>query len=289
MKWIKKIGVGLLTLILINLICLLAISFNLKKILINGIIKETITQQITKKDQQEGNFIITEDILNEITDDEQIRDLLNSPEVEELINKYLDITIYSMIDENYLDEIELEKDMLQFLQENKESLEKKIGHEITDEVISNTKQQVEDRDWSRSYKQTIQNASKSITSTEKTVLKGYKFLISKELRMIIIILIIIDIGLIALIEKSLFKWLKQLGRAMTVSGILLLVMCISVKIIIMKTMNFTSFHMESLQKTGIGMLISGIILIILLSIINKRIDKKKEEEKEYAISETLNE
>ena len=75
MNWIKKITKAFLTLILINLFILLAISFNLKKIIIDGVIKETITQRITKKDQQEENFIITEETINQITDDERVKEV----------------------------------------------------------------------------------------------------------------------------------------------------------------------------------------------------------------------
>ena len=284
MNWIKKIVVAFLTIVLINLFCLLAISFNLKKVIIDGVIKETITQKITKKDQQEGNFIITEETINQITDDERIKEVLQSKEVEELINKYLDITIDSMIDESSLDQIALEKDMLDFLKDNKESLEKSLGQEITEEAISNTEKQLEERDWSRSYKQTIQNASNSLTTTEKTVLKGYKFIISNQFRWILLGLIVLDILLLSLIQKSIYKWMSQFSKSMLISGILLGIICIGVKVIVNMNTNLPSFHMNSLLFTGIGMSCVGIVLMIIDSLLEKKIEKEKENE----ISKTLN-
>ena len=40
---------------------------------------------------------------------------------------------------------------------------------ITEEAIENTRIQMESGDWSRSYKQSIKNTSRSVTKTEKTV------------------------------------------------------------------------------------------------------------------------
>ena len=182
MKWIKKLITTFLVLVLINLISILILSLNLKKILVDGIIKETITAQITKKDQKESNFIITEETLNQITDDERIKELLNTKEVNDLLNKYLDLTVDSIIDESKLNEIEIERDMMNFLEKNKSSLEDLVGTEITEEAIENTRIQMESGDWSRSYKQSIKNTSKSINKTEKTVLVGYKFFISVKFK-----------------------------------------------------------------------------------------------------------
>ena len=44
MKVIKKVLIAILVFILIDIIFLLAISFNIKNILVNGVIKETIVQ-----------------------------------------------------------------------------------------------------------------------------------------------------------------------------------------------------------------------------------------------------
>ena len=56
MKWIKKILISFLVLLLVNLISILILSFNLKEILVNGIIKETITTEIMKSTKKENNL-----------------------------------------------------------------------------------------------------------------------------------------------------------------------------------------------------------------------------------------
>ena len=61
MKIIKNILVAFLSMILVGCIFLLAISFNLKKILINGVIKETFVEQIIPKSYNEERVVITEE------------------------------------------------------------------------------------------------------------------------------------------------------------------------------------------------------------------------------------
>lgn len=280
MKIIKKILIAILSIILVDLISILVFSFNLKKIIVNGVIKEIITVEMTKQNNNEGNFIITKETINQITDDEQIREILNSQEVENLINKYLDLTIDSMIDEKNLDNIELEKDMLNFLEDNKEKLEKVAGKEITEEALIETKKQLEDKDWSRSYKQTIQNTSRNLTKNEKIVLKGYNFLISAKFKIIISFLILVNLLLIAIIQKSLYKWIKILAKASIIASIMITIISIVTKIIVIKSTSLKSFNINSLLVSAMTLIISGIILLILYKIIFK----KKEDQ--YDLSKT---
>ena len=192
MKFIKNMLIGFLNILLINLIFVFVISLNLKSIITDGIIKETIKQQITTNEyQEEANKIVT--------DNEQINKILESKEVQDLIDKYLDVTINGVLDEKDISNIEIEKDMLDFLKENKEVLEKEVGIEITDEMISKTEEQLESRDLSKVFEQTINNTKNNLPEEAKVVLKGYNFLISLKFRIIILIAMIIDLLLIALI------------------------------------------------------------------------------------------
>ena len=219
MKIIKKILTGLLIFILIDLIAALAISFNIKSIIIDGIIKETIKQQVTAKEYQENSYTISEEQIKQITDDERVQEILNSPEVQGLLEKYLDTTVNGLIDESTLDEVELEKDMMNFLKENKEVLENKVGVEITDEMIDQVAEQAEGKDMTRAFKDNIRNSSKTMTTTEKKVLKGYSYIISNSFRILVIVLMIIDLILIAILQKSFYKWIKSMSHAMIISGI----------------------------------------------------------------------
>ena len=262
MKWLKNIIVSILILVLTSLISLLAISLNLKSILVNGIIKETVKTQVQLKPHQEENKIITEETIKQVTDDEQIQELLNTKEIQDLMYKYLDITIDGLIDEEAINEIEIEKDILEYLKENKSEIEKVVGQEIEEDMIKQTEKQMETKDITKSYKQSINNARMRMTTTEKSILKGYKTLVSIKLKIIVIIFIIIIAIILAIIQKSLEKWLKNIGNSSIMSGILIIVMSITVNLVVNKIANLNSFQTTNLLFTGIMILIIGLLFLI---------------------------
>ena len=235
MKWIKKVILVLLFLLLVSLLFLFSISINLKNVLVNGVIKETIKTQIIKKDYQEGNNtkeIITEENINAITTDERIKEILNSKEVEELIDKYLDITINSMVDEENLDEVNIEKDILDYLKDNKETISEIVGEEVTDEMIEEAIKENDSKELTHYYKETIKNTRNNLTTTEKAVLKGYKLLISKTFHILLLIGILIDLVLTAILQKSFYKWIKTLAKSFITSSLMIIGSSIIVKLIV---------------------------------------------------------
>ena len=289
MKIIKNILVAFLSMILVGCIFLLAISFNLKKILINGVIKETFVEQIIPKSYNEERVVITEEQIREITDDPRIQEMLMSPEIQGLMEQYLDTTVNGLIDENNIDDIALEQDMLKFIKENRSVIEEKAGKEITDDMIEKAMEQVESKDMSRAYKQSIMNASRNMSSTEKEMLKGYRFLISPELRMIILVVIIIDLVLIMVVQASLYKWIATLAASLLISGVGTIAASIITKGIIRKKTNFDNFDMSSLTQTGIIIALSGLVIltvyIVILKLIKKKVKVGKHEISEFSEEE----
>lgn len=289
MKIIKNILVAFLSMILVGCIFLLAISFNLKKILINGVIKETFVEQIIPKSYNEERVVITEEQIREITDDPRIQEMLMSPEIQGLMEQYLDTTVNGLIDENNIDDIALEQDMLKFIKENRSVIEEKAGKEITDDMIEKAMEQVESKDMSRAYKQSIMNASRNMSSTEKEMLKGYRFLISPELRMIILVVIIIDLVLIMVVQASLYKWIATLAISLLISGVGTIAASIITKGVIRKKTNFDNFDMSSLTQTGIIIALSGLVIltvyIVILKLIKKRVKVGKHEISEFSEEE----
>ena len=289
MKIIKNILVAFLSMILVGCIFLLAISFNLKKILINGVIKETFVEQIIPKSYNEERVVITEEQIKEITDDPRIQEMLMSPEIQGLMEQYLDTTVNGLIDENNIDDIALEQDMLKFIKENRSVIEEKAGKEITDDMIEKAMEQVESKDMSRAYKQSIMNASRNMSSTEREMLKGYRFLISPELRMIILVVIIIDLVLIMVVQASLYKWIATLAVSLLISGVGTIAASIITKGIIRKKTNFDNFDMSSLTQTGIIIALSGLVIltvyIVILKLIKKKVKVGKHEISEFSEEE----
>ena len=275
MKWYLKLLKSFLFILLINLIILLSISYNVKQLLIDGIMIETITEKIIKQDYNTENYTISEEQINTITDDEKIREILKSKEIQELLNKYLDITVDTIIDEETIEEVELEKDIIDYLNNNKESLSKAVGQEITEEMITKTQEQLEGKDMSKSFKQTLINTKNHMSDEEKIMIKGYKILKSNILRIVVIFCIIITLILIAIIQNSFYKWIHTLGVAITISGLLLIGMNYILKQIIWQTTKSFVINSNSFLYSSIMILFIGIYIITIYTITSIIIKKKK--------------
>lgn len=257
MKTFKNILIGLFTLILINLICLLILSFNINNLLVNGVVKEVIKTTIT---------------IDNTTNNEKVNELLNSPETEELINKYLDQIINSVTDDKEIDEEEVKKDIIKYLRDNKEKLSEIAGKEINDTDIDNIEKELENSH----INENINNSSKIIPKTSKKVLKGYKSFISPKIQFILLILIIIDIVIIALLEWSIYKWIKTLSKSMITSGFLITLMSLIVMTIITVLSPIKIFKINSLLISGIIVLVIGIIILVLYNLLTKKEEEVNE-------------
>lgn len=263
MKILKKIILGFLNLLLLNLIILLIISINLKSFISDGIIKETIKEQIVVIPYQESPT-------DSNVESEQINKILESKEVQDLINKYIDITISGITDEKNLSKINLEEDMLKYLKNNKELLEKELGIEITDEIVEATEESLKSKELSESFKQTITNASKNISPEERFLLNAYSFLTSLDFKILVLVLITLDLILIGIIQKSYYKWLKSLGISLILSGLGTLFMSMAVKAIVVNLSSLKEFNIKALTYSSIILMIVGIILSITQIFIDKK-------------------
>ena len=271
MEKLKKLLKKIPTILLVCLICILLISVNLKTVIVNGVIKETIKTEVINKEHKEKNVIIEEEI-NNITDDPRIKEILNSPEIQEIMNKYLDTIVEGLINDNEnLNDLNIEKDIYDYIKENKEVIEQKASVKIDDETIEKVKEMNESKQLSKNLKLAIQKQSKTITKKEKTVLKGYKLLTSIIFQLILVLLILLDLLLIWFINKKSIKAVvKELGISSIISGILTILISIVVKIIVITTTQLKTFHMRNLFISGIGIVIIGILILL----IKKKLEKK---------------
>lgn len=259
---IKRIITLVLSFMIVIAITLLLISFNLKSILVNGVIKETIKTTITIGTFKEGN-----EIPKVTTNNEEVNKLLESKEVQDLMNKYLDKIINNLSSDEEIDEYEIEKDVISFLKENKEEIEEITGKEITNEQIDKTIELYEDNHISHSVEKAIKEAKENMTTKEKAALKGYSFIISTVFKVLMFILIIINLVLISVINKSRFMWINTLGVSMFTSGLLTTLIALITSLILrgstgIKTINTNSLIIPSIIVGLIGLVISIVYRIV---------------------------
>lgn len=278
MKTIKKIFIALLTIVLLNLLVVFTVSLNLQKMVKEDLIKQIIKEEFLTTDFQT-------DSKTSLTENEKINDLLESKEAQEIVDKYLDITIDSFIDEEKNVEVTIEEDLLNYLKNNKKFVEEKLGVEVTNEMIAQAKEQLESKELSNIFKQNINNSKNSMPKEAKTILKIYKYLISLQFQLILIAIILLDILLIAVLKSSLYKWLSTLGYTSIVAGIGLLIMSLIVKITIISISTLQEVSLSSLITAGIILILFGLILIIIKKILDIKLVKEDEHEVSKVSSE----
>ena len=274
MNIIKKILSGIITIILTSLILLLTINFDLKKIIVDGVITEVIKYQITSSMYKSGNK--EKQKIEYKTDNEQINEILESDEVQELINKYLDLTVESMVDDDHIDEIKVEEDIIKYIKENKKVLEEKTGVEITDEMIEQTKEQAEEQGISKNLIESIKKTRSNLTSTQKNVLKGYGLLTSMRLRITLIVMILICCALLFILQMKKFRWLKSISSSIMTAGILISAASVIVKIIVSRWAKIEILKTSILLTHGLIEIGIGIILLIIYFILKSIIKTPKE-------------
>ena len=275
----RKFLIGLLTFILINIIGLLIISFSLKTVLVDGIVKEVIVNQIDlpifeTSNYQYRNEINTDENIDKITDDERVKELLKSDEVTELIDKYMDIIIDGYIDEENLNQIELEKDMINYLENNKDKIEKITGQEITQETLDQTKEQIKESNIDNKVKESIKSSKETMPKETVKVLKRYKFLISLKFKLILFFIMIVNIVLIALLQKSFYKWIKIFAISLTTNGIFVLIVG-GVVYLIVYTVTKVNFNIKFLMILGVVITVIGILIQVIYDIIIKNLNNKE--------------
>lgn len=264
MKIIKKIIIALLNILLIDLIIILVLNCTIKKLLVDELLIESFKQNnplISENVSNNSPFIINNKVLEKTLEDE---------EVKEMLSEFIDdvISNISKEEQENINIEELEKKVIEYTKEHKKELEEKTGVEITDEMINEASKLLNDGDVKKSFEQEINNYKNNITKEEKMALKFYNFITSKELRTIIIILIIVNILLIAILQKSIYKWIKNLSRAMYISGLSIVILGLAIKYLI-STLTLLVINPKEIFIIGISLIVFGLLINIVYRIMEK--------------------
>lgn len=271
MKILKNIVLFLLNVILINLVIVLVINLNLKSLITNdllkGVIKEATSEEITNS---------TIEIPEE--NKELVNEILDSEEAEEMLNNYFDLTISGMIDDKNLENVDIEKELLTFIESNRSLLEEKFGSEKVNELVEVVKEKQESKEFTHIYKETITNSRKALPEEAKMLLKAYNYITSIEFRNLLLVLLIIDLLLIILINRKIKQIVSNLGISAIMSGIGLLLIGTVFKVVLTALAGPTNVPSSPFINTGTILLVIGIVALI----INKIIFAKKGESHEVS-------
>ena len=280
MKVIKKILIVILTIININIVVSLIVSFNFQKVIVDGVVKETFKSAISSNNYKEPNIQINESATSSkdlvTTSDERINKILESDAIQELIQDYMDKTLKSLDNPEELENIDFEQDVINYLKENKDVIETSSGVEITDEMLNETKETLEERDFNKLVKQKIRNTSNNMTKQEKEVLKLYSFIISKKFKIFLGLLFLINSVIITILINPKHKVINNIGLSLLIGGLETIIMSYVLKLIIINYTNLTNFNIGSLINCSLIITIIGLIVILVYNSIVKLMKRRME-------------
>ena len=223
----KKVIIYIINIFILILLMILTVSLKIKDITIDTTHKTIISTNIK------------ENIKKEYPEIEQIED----KEIKNVISKYIDV-IARNEDITITDEVENILNKYNISEEQKEEIISKVN-EKNDEIIETVKKEYVP------------------SEREKFMLSVYKFLDSNILRVIIIILIFLFFILIVSLQKSLYKWMKEIGSDLIIVGLSIIFILPNV----ITKINKTSLDISSIINLGKIYFIIGIVLIIIFLII----------------------
>ena len=223
----KKILIYIINVFILILFLILTVSLTIKDITIDTVYKTEISTNIK------------ENIKKEYPEIEQIED----KEIKNIISKYIDV-IARDEDITITNEVDVILNKYNISEEQKEEIINKVN-EKNDEIIETVKKEYES------------------SERDKFMLSVYNFLDSNILRVIIIVLISLLFILIVLLQKSLYKWMKEIGSDLIIVGLSIIFVLPNV----ITNINKTSLDISSIIDLGKLYFIIGTILIIIFLII----------------------
>ena len=267
MKILKKIIFGLLNLILFSLVFMLVFSFSLKNFFSEAFLGSIVKEKLSSE------------LVSDLDDDSKIKEVLESEEANKFIDDYINKTLDGVVDTSSLDGIDMGDDLLAFIRENKSRLEEEIGFSVPMDKVEELLQSDSYKKLEDSYKETVKKVSDSVPESQKKLIKLYNFLLSVKFKVIVSILIIIILILMALLEKSLYKWLKYLGTTTILSAIFIGIMIVIAKLVVnyitKNGLYNVDFSFDQMIVCGIVTFIIGIVTCIIYKIIDN-VNRKKE-------------
>lgn len=236
--------------------------------LIGGYLKSELTNQMTEA--------ITEDIEN-LSEEEyhQIKsEIKNDKEINALVKKYSSRIIEDLSKEK-VEDISLEEDIKSILHSNKDTLERVIGREISNEQLDQMIDTVL-QDNENTYQQIIQQARQEMPREAQNMIDSYNTITSKEFIVIAVIISVIAIVIIALLKKPYYKWIVNVGIAGIIAALFVSLIGGSIALLVGLVVKSVD---ETISISAKPMLITAVIMLassLLLIIVNNILDKKRE-------------
>lgn len=272
MKILRKFLSFILGLVLSLLIGGLLLSFAIKSViqeeLIGGAIKDNFIPVIT------NNTDISEE------DKKAVEELFEDKEVNDMVNKMVDEIMATMGSEDGEISQETIDSIFDYVIQNKDKLEEATGQKINTEELEEVRKSEEFQNITQELTKSLNESTAELDDTSKTAIKTYTYIVSKNFRLILIGGIVLDLLLIALVQWSLYNWMSTFGKALSTSGLTLIILYFLMNKIIETLLAEQTITLNidtsKVLYMGIITIIVGILLIVFKHIIDNIIKNKKD-------------
>lgn len=260
----KKFICGLLTVLLIILFSTLIFSFNFKNVVVN-----TISNGVVKKEIVDSIDDVVSHLDDVIDDDAIVKieeNIKQSEVIDQVTENIFDEVIGYLNDGKDINIVNIDGELEKLIDENRDTLAQ-YGIELTEkdkqEIIDSI---AIDDVINDKIEEEVMTVKENMSSEELFILNIYNVLTSSILQIGLIIGIVVDIILIALIKKSLYKWIFNVGIALICVGIINAVWIPLVVNLIRGTINIDIGGIVTSGYIGLGI---GILLIVIYNVIKK--------------------
>lgn len=287
MKIFKNICSGFLKLLLFNLVGLLILSFSVKDVF-TTILTDNISNSQLLSEGVATDIFGSNSMLgmgNKVLSEEAIKKILETDDAKKLVVKYVDISLNGLVDETSLNSVNLEDDVINFIKNNRVIFEEDLGVKFSDDVINILNLGIKYFNLSGQYKLAIQQTSASMGTTEKSLIKAFLFYTSDNFKVIASVLIVITLIIIALLQKSIYKWIHTLSVEVIINGVAIFIMAfVSEGLVNIVADGVVNFNTNALKVSAIYTFICGLILWALYIIVLKIIKNIKNGEDKNELS-----
>jgi len=268
----KKFLRGLLTVVLTFLLIALGIVLSFKTMLINTadqMIKREMTHQFINTMQEQNSEVDEEAI-------QKIKETIEKNEtIQDIMNTYFNQVIEILGSEEEL-KINITQDLNTLVDEGEKIL-KEYGITITPVEKEELLDMVSMEEVNTLLNETLTEAKQNLPEQIKEEIKIYQFVMGPTFKVMLCGVILLDLLFIALLKKSAYKWLSNLGGSSLIVGLFIgFVIPLSIDKLL-KTLdneNLFAFNTEALSNYGYVLIGIGIVAYVLEFILKKTIENK---------------
>lgn len=275
MKFVKGFLVSILTVLIAIAIFVLGIVLNFKATLID-------TMDVALKNELSKEIVdLTKDITNKNPEDikkEVDKVLKENKNIKKILDSSYD-EILAVIEGEKIADLDISLEIEELVDETVEVL-KDYDINLTDDDKKEIMNIVNSADVNDNINTAIGDLAKEISAENKTALDVYNFITGTTFKIILIGVIIICVALIALIKKSVYKWLIDLGVAgLTVGATIsfLIPMIIDWLMDLASENEGIVISVTSLTTYGYIWIGIGLVAVVGNFVLNKVLNKEKVE------------